>query len=119
MKTTCLLVWLALPVAMGAQAAASTRTPPAIAVTGAFFALSVADLEASARWYAEKLGLTVVMRAPKQGKAAATVLEGGGLIVELIQHDDALPLSKAAPAAQGGPLLHGMFKAGAVVEDFD
>ncbi|HKE31186.1 MAG TPA: VOC family protein, partial [Candidatus Angelobacter sp.] len=89
-----------------------------LGATGAFFALYVADIEASTRWYSEKLGLKIVMQDPRRDKAAVTVLEGGGLIVELIQHDDAVPLSKAG-GAKDNPLVHGMFKAGVIVDDFD
>ena len=119
MKTICLLLSLTLPAAARGQAAAPSAEPPFQAATGAFFALSVADVRASVKWYSEKLGLKVVMEAPKQGKVAVTVLEGRGLIVELIQHDEALPLSKAAPAAPDRQLVHGVFKAGVIVEDFD
>lgn len=59
------------------------------------------------------------MQPPKTGPATVIVLEGGGLIVELIQHDDALPLSEAAPTINNGTLIHGIFKAGVIVEDFD
>jgi catechol 2,3-dioxygenase-like lactoylglutathione lyase family enzyme len=100
----------ALPAAM---------TPPPMTVTGAFFALSVADLEASTRWYADSLGLRVVMQEPKRDKAAVAVLEGGGLIVELIQDDDAVPLAKAAPGVKSNIQVHGLVKAGVVVADFD
>jgi len=121
MKTTsCLLVWLTLLPLVREQAPRSTTPEPsAIAASGAFFALSVADIDASTRWYSEKLGLQVVMQAPKRDNAAVTVLEGGGLIVELIQHDDALPLTKAAPTAKGNLFVHGMFKAGVIVDDFE
>jgi catechol 2,3-dioxygenase-like lactoylglutathione lyase family enzyme len=117
-KTIWLLLWLTLPTALRGQAADSRAAPP-FKTVGAFFALSVADLQASAKWYSEKLGLRVVMDAPKRDKVAVTVLEGGGLIVELIQHDDALPLSNAAPAVPDRQLVHGIFKAGVLVEDFD
>ena len=90
-----------------------------ITTTGAFFALSVADINASAEWYSQKLGLEIVMQPPKTGPASVIVLEGGGLIVELIQHDDALPLSEAAPTINNNTLIHGIFKAGVIVEDFD
>lgn len=100
-------------------AAAQTGARPFVAAPGAFFALSVADLDASTRWYTEKLGLSVTMRVPKSGKAAVNVLEGGGLIVELIQLDDAKPLSRAAPGVSERQLVHGQFKAGLVVENFD
>jgi hypothetical protein len=49
--------------------------------TGAFFASSVADIEASARWYSEKLGLKVTMQVPKTDESAVSLLEGGGLTV--------------------------------------
>jgi len=120
MKTaSCLLVWFTLLPMVREQAPKSTTELPAIAASGAFFALSVADIDASARWYSEKLGLKVVMQAPKRDHAAVTVLEGGGLIVELIQHDDAVALGKAAPAVKGNLLVHGVFKAGVIVDDFD
>jgi catechol 2,3-dioxygenase-like lactoylglutathione lyase family enzyme len=105
MKQISLLLCLAL--------AASAAEEPVLTANGAFFALSVADLKASAQWYSEKLGLKVVMQTPKQNKAAVTILECGGLIVELIQHDD------ATPAEKDNLLVHGLFKAGVIVDDFD
>ena len=106
--------------AMSRLASAQTQQPtPAFYARGAFFALSVADLDASAKWYAEKFGMTVVMRPPKQDKSAVVVLEGGGLTVELLQRDDATPLTKAAPAVTATYQIHGFFKAGVIVDDFD
>jgi catechol 2,3-dioxygenase-like lactoylglutathione lyase family enzyme len=105
---------------MGRSAAPPTQQPtPAFSAKGAFFALSVADLDATAKWYAEKFGMTVVMRPPKQDKSAVAVLEGGGLTVELLQRDDAVPLTKAAPSATANYQVHGFFKAGVIVDDFD
>jgi catechol 2,3-dioxygenase-like lactoylglutathione lyase family enzyme len=89
-----------------------------VAGTGAFFGVSVPDLEASARWYEEKLGLKVVMRAPKANGSAATVLEGDGLIVELIQRDGARPWN-AVSTETNRTLVHGLFKTGVIVADFD
>ena len=80
---------------------------------GAFLALSVSDLESSVTWYRDKLGLEVVDR-PSTGDVKVAILEGGGLIVELIQHHEA--------KARGGAdayLQHGIFKSGVVVDDFD
>ena len=54
------------------------------------------------------------MKSPR-----VTVLEGDGLTVELIQNDDALPLSRAAPAAKSNVDEHGIFKAGVIVNDFE
>lgn len=119
MNATTLLLWLTLATVAAAPPATVTTDAPVLASTGAFFALSVADVNASAKWYSETLGLNVVMQPPKQDRSAVIVLEGGGLIVELIQHDDAVPLSKAAPGAKSNMLVHGMVKAGVIVADFD
>ncbi len=86
---------------------------------GAFIGVSVADIDKSVAWYTEKLGLTVVLRPPPVDKSTAVILEGGGLIVELMKHDDAVPLGTAAPAITRNYLVHGIFKAGIVVDDFD
>jgi catechol 2,3-dioxygenase-like lactoylglutathione lyase family enzyme len=118
-KAIWALLWLSLPALLSAQAPGSGREAPALVTSGAFFALFVPDLEASSRWYFEKLGLEIVMRVPRTDKAAVTVLEGGGLIVELIQHEDALPLSRAVPAAKDRLMIHGLFKAGVIVDEFD
>jgi catechol 2,3-dioxygenase-like lactoylglutathione lyase family enzyme len=98
----------------------SSRDPePVLAATGAFFALSVADIHASGQWYAEKLGLKVTMQPPKDGPAAVMVLEGGGLLVELIQHDQALTLDRLTPKVSDPFKVHGYFKAGVLVKDLD
>ena len=86
---------------------------------GAFIGISVADLDKSVAWYTDRLGLTVVMRPPAVDKSRAVILEGGGLIVELMKHDDAVSLSTAAPAITRNYLVHGIFKSGIVVDDFD
>ncbi len=49
---------------------------------------------------------------------ARSVLQGGGLTIELIQHDDARPLREAAPDAKGALFVHGVFKVGVVVENY-
>ena len=104
--------------ATGAEAQPNVKSPALTAAKGAFFAVSVADLEASVRWYTEKLGLDVTMHPPKFEKSTAVILEGGGLIVELTHHDDAVPLATAAPAIRENYKVHGIFKAGVIVEDF-
>lgn len=119
MKKFYFLLSLALPmvaiVAAVAVAEAPARVEPSRVVgTGAFFAASVADIDASSRWYSEKLGLTVTMRTPKTDGNTVAILEGEGLIVELIQRDG----SKVA-AEKDRLLVHGLFKAGVIVKDFD
>ena len=112
-------VLLCLTISAQAIAQAPTTAEPAFTTKGAFFGLSVADVEASVRWYSEKLGMRVVLRPPKFDGATAVILEGGGLIVELLQRDDAMPLSTAAPSVTQNYRVHGFFKAGVIVDDFD
>jgi catechol 2,3-dioxygenase-like lactoylglutathione lyase family enzyme len=101
------------------RAVAAPVNERALRTEGAFFALSVADLVASAAWYEQKLGLSVTLDIPKQNGIAVKVLEGGGLTVELIQDDQARPLAQAAPGVTDPQRIHGLYKAGFVVKDFD
>jgi len=110
---------IALASLIGVIGFARLQAQPVFTTRGAFVALSVADLEASTKWYSEKLGLTVVMRPPKQDKSSVAVLEGNGLIVELLQRDDAAPLRQVAPSLEASYQVHGIFKAGLIVDDFD
>ena len=102
------------------QAPAPAQAPiaadgPIATARGAFLAISVADLEASSRWYAEKFGLKRTMDVGRTGRmGGVVVLEGDGWIVELIKHDDSI-----RPAASSPELVQGFMKAGAVVADFD
>ena len=100
-------------------AAAQAGVAPAFSSSGAFFAVSVPDVAASTRWYADKLGLKVVMQPPPSGGVTVAVLEGGGLIVELLHNPAAVALRTAAPAIGHTTHVHGVFKAGVIVDDFD
>jgi len=116
-KIVCLLLARAVPVLPQTRAVGAGTEPPApsdpplAGVKGAFFAPSVAELEASAKWYIEKLGLAVAMRT-KSGKTSVIVVSGNGLTVELLRHDDATDLGVAL-------LAHGFVKAGLVVENLE
>lgn len=110
--TLCLLLVPALMLAQDAP------RPPFTGVQGTFFAASVADLDTSIAWYTQKLGLTQVMRWPKQGKMQGAILRGGGLEVELIAHDDATASGNAMDA-NAKLLTRGIMKAGFVVTNFD
>ena len=112
MKTLLLLVLL-----VGAGSAEAKPTE-AFKTTGAFFAVSVADMASSVAWYENALGLDVVMEQ-RQGGFAVTVLAGGGLTVELVQIDGARPLPVAAPGVTDPQMIHGVWKAGFFVHDFD
>src|SRR5262245_251309 len=98
-------------VSLPSHAQAKDHALPFKPVTGAFFALSVPNLAESVQWYREKMGLSVILE--NHGVPEVTVLEGGGLTVELVR----------IPSAQPGPaqreLTHGVYKAGFVVKDFE
>jgi catechol 2,3-dioxygenase-like lactoylglutathione lyase family enzyme len=121
MKRVWMSVLMVLASATSAQGQSEAATAPVFRVSGAFIGLSVGDMEASTKWYREKLGLTVIMQAPRTDatKSAATVLQGGGLTVELVKHDEAVPLGNFLPDSKGALYVHGIFKAGIVVDDFD
>ena len=100
---------------------AQTAPRPLLETSGTFVGLSVGDIEASTKWYVEKLGLRVTHDFPRtdQTRAAARMLQGGGLSVELVQQDEAKALSAVLPAGRGALYLHGIFKFGVSVNDFD
>lgn len=108
MKSLMVIVCLAAAVAL--PVAAKDQKLPFKSVSGAFLAVSVSNMAESVQWYTEKLGLSVTFQA---NSPEVTVLEGGGLMVELIRN----------PAAEPGPtppdLRHGVFKAGFLVKNFD
>jgi catechol 2,3-dioxygenase-like lactoylglutathione lyase family enzyme len=87
--------------------------------TGAFFAVSVPNADSSRAWYVEKLGMRVIMESPRQNGTRVIVVTGGGLTVELLENASAVPLRTAAPAINHTTLVHGPFKAGFYVDDFD
>ena len=121
MKNTFLLLSVLLPLAAPGQAHHATGSMPVITTSGSFFALSVADLDASTRWYTEKLGLKVIRQMPHTDatRSSMALLQGGGLTVELVRQDDAQPLGKLLPAGRGTLYVYGIFKVGVVVNDFD
>ncbi len=111
-RATVLLLCLAT--AAPAQPRSTLPSGPFVGAVGAFIALSVPDLEASARWYTEILGLRRVMTIPRMGSiVGGAALEGDGIFVELIQRDD------AKPGPTPAELSHGIVKAGILVADFE
>ena len=91
----------------------SHKPHPFKPVTGAFMAFSVPNMAASVQWYTQKLGLAIVLQQ-QSGGLEVTVLEGAGLMVELIRDPAARPATVSRPE-----LLHGVYKAGFFVKDFD
>ena len=114
MSLTRSVVGLAVVLALSVlhPSAVAQAPPPFTGVSGLFFALSVADLDASAKWYADKFGMKVIMPSSRHDKVSVTVLDGHGLTVELMQH-------QAAKGAAEIPLTHGIVKVGIVVDDLD
>jgi catechol 2,3-dioxygenase-like lactoylglutathione lyase family enzyme len=97
-----------------AQAAPSSNDSPFAGATGGFIALSVPDLDASVKWYTEKLGLRRIMTIPRMGQiVGGAALEGDGIMVELLQHE------AAKPGTTPSELTHGVAKAGLMVPDFE
>lgn len=100
---------------------AQPAATPVMNTRGAFFALVVPDVEASARWYAETLGLVRVLDTPAGRPTRVIALEGGGLLVELIQDNAARSLQERVGGSE--PVdrfkVHGIVKVGVMVEDFD
>ena len=92
--------------------------PSPLAGKGAFIAISVADLDATERWYVEKFDLNRVMAPPVRDGRAMRLLEGRGLIVELIKDPDARALKTLTPSVRRDYLVHGIFKGGIFVADF-
>ena len=102
-----------------ASAVVQQTAPPFTSTSGSFFALSVQNLSSASQWYVEKFGLAPKLQVPKTNGVAVAVLEGGGLIVELVQRDDAMPLSQAAPGIASVERIHGVTKVGFVVDNLN
>jgi len=96
--------------------------PPVVAAEGAtaptFFAVSVADLDASVKWYSETLELTA-RRLPGTETVKVALLEGDGLVVELIEDAQAFALRTRLPEVEKRHLVHGLFKVGYFVPDLE
>ena len=88
-----LLASLVLSAELSAQTQSASQPATFFQAAGVMFALSVPDLDESVAWFRDKLGLHITMRIPRndQTRAAIAILQGGGLTVELIKHDDATP----------------------------
>src|SRR5689334_16485568 len=77
-------------------------------VNGSFFALSVADVESLSTWYRDKFGLRIISQGEAPNKIAKfAILQGNGLLIELLQHRDGKPRSIAAPATKNAYEIQG------------
>lgn len=101
------------------ESTVDAQNPQTMTGASGFFALSVADLAGSERWYAEKFGMTTLMRIPKQNGIEVAVLGSGNFLVELVANDAARNLAPGDAAANDRVLLRGPFKVGLIVDAFD
>ncbi|MGZ8285288.1 MAG: VOC family protein [Allosphingosinicella sp.] len=100
------LLCAALSLALAGPTIAAPAAPP----HKAFLALRVRDAEASAGWYARTFDLSLANRFSTE-RYEQRILQGEGLIVELVQLKPGMP--PADPAGLG------FMKGGYVVGDFD
>ena len=102
------IVWLAAT----ATSADETRSlPPA---NGAFFAISVRNLDAAVAWYTAHLDFTVDSTADNEQRRGA-LLSRPGVLVELAEFRDA---AQRHPRLESHE-LHGIFKLGFVTGELD
>src|SRR4028118_1970786 len=75
-----------------------------------FFALSVPDAAASARWYQDVFGMTVLREIkPPDAPVHIFILTSDRLEVEILQHPQARPFTQAAPGVKAPTEIHGIF----------
>ncbi len=84
---------------------------------GAFFAVSVAELDRSIDWYSTHFEFQVISRGDNATRAGA-LLQRPGLMLELAAFSDGVPLQNVWPVAEFHR-LHGPMKIGWQVEDID
>ena len=81
-----------------------------------FFALSVPDATASARWYAEAFGLKVLADFKPDDSGRVVILQSDSLLLEILELRAA---QSPGRAAKDSHLTHGIFKVGFHVTDLD
>jgi hypothetical protein len=120
MNFVIVIIMLILPVLQAPTPKVSSGNPEARAIQGAFFAISVADISVMSQWYQDNLGLKAISsgEAPNQ-IAKFAILEGDGILIEMIQHSKAQPRKAVAPSVSDAVQIHGIFKVGVLVRDLD
>lgn len=94
--------------------------PVAVEVRPFFFALSVADVEASEFWYERVFGFSTVRSIDVEARGLRIrLLARQGAFLELSEVSDARALADMAPDLEKRYLLHGVFKVGFEVEHLD
>jgi catechol 2,3-dioxygenase-like lactoylglutathione lyase family enzyme len=104
------LLLAAVLLSAGPPASGASRHP------STFFAVSVPNLEASVRWYADAFGLSATV-LPGNEKAKVALLRGPDLLLELVEPAEALEGDRAG--VEGRYRVQGFFKVGFFVKDLD
>ena len=111
------------PVLPSRPASAAVSAAPADSLTlvgSQFLAVSVADLEASRRWYQAAFALRPILDETSPDSSVRTVvLASPVLVVELSAHRTARALQVYAGRPTPTFLVHGFFKGGVVVANLD
>jgi catechol 2,3-dioxygenase-like lactoylglutathione lyase family enzyme len=104
--------------------APSPSSPILGGTSGAFIALSVADLDKTVAWYRDELGFEVFDQGTAPNRPADqpirfALLKTGDTLLEVLQFSGSKPRLEAAPFAKDSVQIQGFFKSGFVVEDID
>jgi len=87
---------------------------------GGFTALSVPDVDASSAWYREMLGFEPAgSGADLPSGVRMRNLQRGNYVLELVEHPQAVDMIERVPELEKPYLLHGIWKLGFHVADFD
>jgi catechol 2,3-dioxygenase-like lactoylglutathione lyase family enzyme len=114
------LLHIAIIALMATPTTAQPQGLPVVVSEPAFFAVSVADLEASTRWYQLVFGLETLRDVTsRDGRGRARVLMAGELVVELIAYQGSVDASEALQEGQHRFALRGLVKTGLFVTDAD
>jgi len=113
-------VALCLAAIAGELLASGAPTSPFASPAKQFFAVSVPDAATAAEWYGKVFAVQVLrkIQAP-DGSALIFVLASDTLALEVLQHRDAKPLPAVGSVSQQAFLVHGIFKVGLYVSDFE
>ena len=103
-----------------AHVAAQSQGLPILVAHPAFFAVSVADLDASAGWYERVFGVETVRDVTsRDGRGRARVMVAGDLVVELVTYQGSIDAAEALEEGQHRFALRGLVKTGLFVGDAD
>ena len=86
---------------------------------GSFAALSVPDADASVNWYREMLGFELVNSTDMANGIKMRNVKRANALLEFVEHPSASSVEKRLPDIEKPYQLHGIWKLGFSVTDFD